>query len=107
MNEDSALVASLQQSSNGTPADPAISLAAQTPADAAGPAAWGVGRRPAWDAPRGVLEPARELPAPVPSAAHREEIRTALLAAGPGGERRARPGLRRERLSGWSYVGRS
>jgi len=30
-----------------------------------------------------VIELARELPAPVPSAAHREEIRTALLAASP------------------------
>jgi DNA polymerase len=35
---DPALVESLRESSNGVPADPAISLAAQTPADAAGPA---------------------------------------------------------------------
>src|SRR3954463_3505793 len=38
MPTDPALLASLRDSSTGTPADPAISLAAQTPADAAGPA---------------------------------------------------------------------
>jgi DNA polymerase len=38
MPTDPALVASLRDSSAGVPADPAISLAAQTPADAAGPA---------------------------------------------------------------------
>ena len=38
MTPDSELIASLRESSNGVPADPAISLAAQTPADAAGPA---------------------------------------------------------------------
>ena len=39
--------------------------------------------RAAWEATSRVIELARELPAPVPSAAHREEIRTALLAASP------------------------
>jgi DNA polymerase len=38
MPSDPSLVASLRESSNGVPADPAISLAAQTPAAAAGPA---------------------------------------------------------------------
>jgi DNA polymerase len=38
MPTDPSLVASLRDSSTGVPADPAISLAAQTPADAAGPA---------------------------------------------------------------------
>ena len=38
MPTDPALANSLRDSSNGIPADPAISLAAQTPADAAGPA---------------------------------------------------------------------
>jgi len=38
MPTDPALIDSLRESSNGVPADPAISLAAQTPAEAAGPA---------------------------------------------------------------------
>lgn len=38
MPTDPSLTALLRESSNGVPADPAISLAAQTPADAAGPA---------------------------------------------------------------------
>jgi DNA polymerase len=38
MTPDPDVIASLRESSNGVPADPAISLAAQTPADAAGPA---------------------------------------------------------------------
>jgi uracil-DNA glycosylase family protein len=38
MSTDPALLESLRNSSSGVPADPAISLAAQTPADAAGPA---------------------------------------------------------------------
>ena len=38
MTPDPDVITSLRESSNGVPADPAISLAAQTPADAAGPA---------------------------------------------------------------------